>query len=228
MANKNIKNKIFLFKIDKLKIKSSSFKKMFEVLSTEEINKFYEFKDKQSAKRYIASKYLTRKVISDLTNSEPKKIKFKTNKFGRPSLVFPVIKNFDFNLSHSGNWVALAIADCRIGIDIEEIRSIDLSVVNDFFHKEEIKFVYSKKGKELHNFYKIWTLKESFIKAVGKGLSYPLKNFYFNLKGGKIKLISKSKKDWYFRMYYLDKNYRLALCFKKVKHFSVIKLIKLL
>jgi 4'-phosphopantetheinyl transferase len=184
------------------------------ILSPEENKKARTFRNVKDYRLYVAGKYLTRKIISLHLKVKPDSIIFKADKYGRPSLFYPKIKNFDFNLSHSGNIVVLAIADSRVGIDIERIKPIELEIAKNYFHKKEVNFLFSNKENKIENFYKIWTLKESFIKAVGKGISYPLNNFYFDLKGKRIELHSKFKNNsWHFKMHSINSNYKLAVCF---------------
>jgi 4'-phosphopantetheinyl transferase len=192
--------------------------KQLKILSEKEREKAMEFRSVKDRNLYIAGKYLTRKAIGLHFKIKPDSIIFKADKYGRPSLFYPKIKNFDFNLSHSGNTVVLAIADSEVGIDIEKIKPVELKIARNYFHKEEINFLYSKKGKELENFYKIWTLKESFIKTIGKGLSFPLKSFYFEFKrGNDIKINPKSKwGEWHFKSYNISHKYKMAVCIKKV------------
>lgn len=203
------------------KIKRSiiGYNKKIGVLSGSEIRKLKRFKNKNEANLFLVGKLLTRKSISAILNVNPKEIIFKSDKYGRPSLNFPRIKNLDFNLSHSGKWVVLAIGYNKIGIDIEKMVPIDFKIANNYFHKEELKFLYSQKKEKKERFYTLWTLKESFIKSVGKGLSLNLKSFYFEFKkNGHIILRSKLKQERYFKMYDIDKKYKLSLCLKNNEH----------
>jgi 4'-phosphopantetheinyl transferase len=80
----------------------------------------------------------------------------------------------DFNLSHSGGLVVCAIAaNVRLGIDIEQIKPIDVNAFEEQFSNEEMFFI--REDESLLNFYSLWTKKEALIKADGKGLSIPLK-----------------------------------------------------
>ena len=92
------------------------------------------------------------------------------------------------NLSHSANLIACAISAAgRIGIDLEKVRPLqDLDgIATRFFSAPEYRLItLAEASEKLGLFYTIWTLKESFIKAVGKGLSMPLDNFWFKLPGG--------------------------------------------
>lgn len=201
--------KIFIYKINNKKISDNK----LQFLSLQEKKRAKAFRNIRDCNLYIAGKHLTRKVIAQQFKIKARDIVFKSDKFSRPSLVYPKVKNFDFNLSHSGNIVVLVIANDKVGIDIEQIRPIDLEIAKNYFHEEEIKFVHSQKNNELENFYQIWALKESFIKAMGRGLSYPLKIFYFEFKGGKIKLHSRFKKqNWHFKIFNNLPGYKLAIC----------------
>ncbi len=203
---------IFVHKIDKKKINHKN-----DILSKQEKNKAKKFKNAEDLNLYVSGKYLTRKIISEIFKVGANDIVFKPDNFNRPKLIYPKGKKFDFNLSHSGNVVALAVSDNKVGIDIEKIENIDLKISKDYFHNKEIEFVYSQKGKELENFYKIWTLKEAFVKAIGKGLSFPLKSFHFEIKGDNVKIHPKSKwKGWNLKSYGIFPGYKMAICSKNI------------
>ncbi len=73
-----------------------------------------------------------------------------------------------FNLSHSKTW----------GGDIERIRGINLKIAERFFSNEEYMLINSKTGyNQFLCFYEYWTLKEAFVKAIGKGLVVSLDSF---------------------------------------------------
>lgn len=81
----------------------------------------------------------------------------------------------DFNISHSGRFVVCAAAgNMRLGIDIEQIKPVDIADFQDQFSNEEMAFIRRDPGS-LVNFYTLWTKKEALIKADGKGLSIPLR-----------------------------------------------------
>ncbi|WP_299676679.1 4'-phosphopantetheinyl transferase superfamily protein [uncultured Dokdonia sp.] len=80
--------------------------------------------------------------------------------------------DFNFNISHSGNTVVCVFSKQEIGVDIEEINDIEVDLFKDVFTAVELQEI---KSKGLDKFYEYWTKKESVIKAVGKGMSIPLK-----------------------------------------------------
>ena len=82
----------------------------------------------------------------------------------------------NFNNTHSGNWVMSCVSDKFVGIDVEEIKNIDIKIANRFFHVDEYRIIMEAENRK-KIFYDFWTKKESFIKAVGCGLSMSLGSF---------------------------------------------------
>lgn len=101
------------------------------------------------------------------------------NEKGKP--YYKELPQFYFNLSHSGHYAAAVFGDTPVGIDIEEKKSdkMRLSIAKRFFHEKEytlLKNIENKK-EQAELFYRIWTLKESFVKAAGEGMSISFSSF---------------------------------------------------
>jgi 4'-phosphopantetheinyl transferase len=77
----------------------------------------------------------------------------------------PYIAGMDnhFSISHSGNFAVCAIDKCKIGIDIEEIRNIDIKAAKRFCNEKELEYV----GNDINRFFEIWTAKEATYKMMG-------------------------------------------------------------
>lgn len=76
----------------------------------------------------------------------------------------------DFNISHAGNMVACAVSTTgRTGIDLEEIRPVELEDFREQFTAEEWTQICAAKDPLLH-FYQYWTMKEAVAKANGVGI----------------------------------------------------------
>lgn len=89
--------------------------------------------------------------------------------YNRPS----IDSNIDFNISHSGNYVLCATSkNGRIGIDIEQIKVIDISYFQNFMSNSEWRDILNHETL-FRRFYYYWTVKESVMKADGRGLSIP-------------------------------------------------------
>ena len=123
---------------------------------------------------------------------------------GKP--YFSSHRNIFFNISHSGNMAACVFSDKEIGLDIEKVDVPDFKVAEKYFTENEKKYIQHHPSPVLRNqaFYKIWTLKESFVKATGKGLSVPFYDFEITVD----KNISISQtftdKKYYFKVFEID------------------------
>jgi 4'-phosphopantetheinyl transferase len=174
------------------------------------IKAFYKIEDSQRA---LVSDVLIRAIAIYQIGIDNWQIQLGKNKYGKPFLKnYP---DFHFNISHSGEWVVCAVDDEPIGIDIEKIQDIDLSIIDRFFSIKEVMDIYSLPQKEqLPYFYDIWTLKESYIKAWGKGFSIPLDSFSIRVyMGGKVDIDThNSFKECCFKQFSIDDGYKLSVC----------------
>jgi len=103
---------------------------------------------------------------------------------GKP--VFSERPEVHFNLSHSGNYVSCAVAQCEVGVDIEGGRRVRPSIENRFFSEEECRWVCEADSEELHSerFFRLWTLKEAYSKLTGEGISYVIGKAHFEMPLG--------------------------------------------
>lgn len=81
---------------------------------------------------------------------------------------------FCFNLSHSGQWVALAYGPQALGIDIEEVKPIETELFRHYLHPAERDWIDEAPEKALQRFYTIWSGKEAVLKADGIGILHDL------------------------------------------------------
>ncbi|SFM31033.1 4'-phosphopantetheinyl transferase [Gracilibacillus orientalis] len=201
-------------------------------ISTERRSRLEKYRSVNDQIRSIVSELLLRKSVIDYWGIENKYISFYYNEYGKP--FFQNYPDFHFNLSHSGEWVTIALDHFPIGVDIEHIVPIDLKLAHHFFSPSEI---YQLEKQPIQNrlsyFYKIWTLKESFIKGVGKGFFLSPETFSFDLKLEKIDRHPKNIDTtyWTFKHFFLDSNYVLAIASynrrpKSIEIISFQKLIK--
>lgn len=128
--------------------------------------------------RYVAARAALRLQLGALLGCDPKSLLFQYTSYDKPILEKCGI---EFNLSHSGDWVLFAFTGCgEVGVDIEKIRPIpdmrDVAKVN-FAASEFALWESTPEADRVAAFYRCWTRKESFIKAIGEGLSCPLDSF---------------------------------------------------
>ena len=89
------------------------------------------------------------------------------NDHGRPCLNHP---EYDFNISHSGEMVAVMIGTGKVGVDIEKHRNVDLSLFNRQFSEKEWLTIHQSAHPQ-KRFFELWSIKEAAIKADGRGVS---------------------------------------------------------
>ena len=134
-----------------------------------------------------------------------------TDNFGKP--VVNGYTDLHFNVSHSGEKVVGAICDVPVGVDVEEIKPVDLAMMYDFFNEQEIVDILERKNPQdrLRHFYDIWTLKESYVKANGKGLAIPTKDFVIRKTGSRIHTFG-LETPAYFSQYHINPQNILSTC----------------
>lgn len=134
---------------------------------------------------------------------------------GKPRL--DGVEGLFFNLSHAGEYVACAISDGEIGCDIERIdRGIDLGIADRFFLPEEAAWIRAAEVEEarVDRFFRLWTLKESVMKATGKGFSLSPRAFSLDLCGAEPLLCSSDAtlSPYFPRELAPPDGYRLSVC----------------
>lgn len=165
----------------------------------------------QDMHRSLFADLLVRKIIIDTFNLANEEIYFSINEFGKPSCEF--LHDFHFNVSHSGDWIVCAIDKDPVGIDIEKISTIDIDVSKNFFSESEHNNILLS-NDPFDCFFALWSLKESYIKFIGKGLSHPLNSFSMKLLNNKICIESYNQvlENIYFKQYFIDEGYKMAVC----------------
>ncbi|MCR4806674.1 MAG: 4'-phosphopantetheinyl transferase superfamily protein [Lachnospiraceae bacterium] len=145
-----------------------------------------------------------------LKNSE---IKMLTGPYGKPYLKDR--EDVFFNVSHSGDLAVCVTGKGPVGIDVQEIKGTKEGLAQRFFSKEENHSLAGLTKEEREKaFFSLWSLKEAYIKAEGKGLSIPLDSFSILLKGSEIKLYieGEEKEGYSFRQYDGWDGYALSVC----------------
>lgn len=119
-----------------------------------------------------------------------------------------------FNISHSGDWVVIAFSENHVGVDVEKVRKINLNIARRFFSNEEKTRLFRLHEKDqMDYFFDLWTLKESFLKAIGTGLTRPLKTFTVLQSASGFYLEDDGDyEDIRLNQLPVGKNYKLSVC----------------
>jgi 4'-phosphopantetheinyl transferase len=188
------------------------FKKAASLLSKEKKQRIEKFKNIEDAESSLLGELLNRYMIQIEYNVPFKEIYFKYNPYGKP--YWPERTDCFFNISHSGDWVVGVIGNKALGIDIEKIKPIDINVAKHVFSDIELAGLMRLSELDAINyFYEIWTYKESYIKALGKGFSHNPKSFTILQKGTRIYVNDESIRSTFsFKKYNIAIGYKLAIC----------------
>lgn len=181
---------IWLLEFSKIAISDNKFDK---ILSEDELAKKKKFHFDRDKIVYAVSRGSLRILLSRYLNLSLDEIYLSFNSFGKPFIEKSNYLNIKFNISHSNEFGLLAfnLSD-EIGIDIEFINEelVTENIAKNYFSQFENEELFKLCQEDRINaFFNIWTRKEAFIKAIGKGLSIPLNSFDVNISDEKPKIL---------------------------------------
>ncbi|MFV0363388.1 MAG: 4'-phosphopantetheinyl transferase family protein [Suipraeoptans sp.] len=169
------------------------------LLDSQQYNIYYAKATKERKYKADRLKYVQDKAQSIGVYSLHQKIK---NELG-------LSESHVYNYSHSGNYVLVCIADksnIMIGCDIEAKRQMDIKVARRYYCDDEYSYVRSGNNKEeiLNRFFRLWVLKESYMKAVRKGMGLSTKAFEIAFNGEDKPILVKQPIEFPGRFYYKE------------------------
>lgn len=160
-------------------------------------SKILQYKKQEDRNRAVAGKALLTEAMKIL-GVDHRLDEMKFNEYHRPYFN----DSFDFNISHSHDFVVCTISKTnRVGIDIEKIKPVVLNDFKNVFSESDWNKIISAED-QLHAFYYLWTKRESFLKALGKGFFQSSTNLDFT--GSKV---SWDGTEWNIREIKLHRDY---------------------
>lgn len=164
-------------------------------VQSEEKQRIMRFVFKKDAKSALIGRLLIRKVLSEHLRIPYNEVLLKRTEKGKPYLANisePFVKNFNFNISHQGDYTVLAAEPkTKVGVDIMKTVYPSSATVAGFFQTMRKQFTahewqtiksQESEWKQLEMFYRHWCLKESYVKATGTGIGHDLQSVEFNIK----------------------------------------------
>lgn len=148
-------------------------------LEPDELNRAGRFHFEKHRQHFIVARGFLRSVVARYLEVQPDALRFSYGAYGKPMLASE--HGLRFNLSHSHAVALLAITlDAELGVDVEHVRADFASeeIARRFFSRAEVEvFNALPKEEQVAAFFRCWTRKEAYIKAIGKGLSQALDEF---------------------------------------------------
>ncbi len=174
--------------------------KWYRHLSEKRIEKVNRLKKDIHKSQSIGAELLLRRALC-----EKGTVKWDTDENGK--LYLTERGDIYVNLSHSGDYAVCAVNDKPVGVDIQKCRKCDIKIADRFFTEKETEYI--KNSVDMDDaFFEVWTKKESFVKAVGAGLSMPLNSF--SVQGDEITYEGKTYRFTQHRV--KDDGYKLFSC----------------
>jgi phosphopantethiene--protein transferase domain len=174
--------------------------------------RFSRFSRGADVQRSLLGEMLARYLLTDRLKINCNEIVFAVGANGKPA--FPKGGNLHFNISHSGQWAVCALANVPVGVDVERLRKVNPGLAERFFSPDEVATLKALPPEmQTTKFIQLWTLKESFLKAIGRGLTRTLNSFSVRQQGGMYSITGDdSAGEYHLKLFDLALDYMLAVC----------------
>jgi 4'-phosphopantetheinyl transferase len=135
---------------------------------------------------------MLRNLLSRYLSTSSSDLQFSYNQFGKPFLANASV---NFNLSHTSDYAAFAIAEgVEVGIDVEKIVALPdaLEIAKEFLPSDFLHLILLPPDEQTRAFYYLWTRHEAVVKALGLGLGHGLGTYTFEQKSMQVEAVSLS------------------------------------
>lgn len=186
------------------------YKAFKEIVSIERRKKAEKYRLYDDSVRSIYAEVILRYVLKEKYGKSAN-IAYTT--YGKPYLYGE--EELFFNISHSGNWVIMAIGSSEVGVDIEKIDENNTLYLMDIFTKDEKSYIsIGTKKQQIEKIFLLWTLKESYVKYLGTGMFTNLMDFTIDLPECMVRnrrngMVAKQIR---FNSVIIDTEYYLSVC----------------
>ncbi|WP_232697219.1 4'-phosphopantetheinyl transferase family protein [Brevibacillus daliensis] len=212
--------KIYAMHIKSSALDPSVLHTLLTILPLERQKKVARYSNRADQVRTLIADVFVRDLIRQTLHIPFEQIGISTNEYGKPFVTNDSMNGFSFNLSHSGEWIFVGTFHDSIGVDVQQCKKIQLRLADRFFSAEEQKqLLLQPENHQEAIFFRYWACKESYIKYVGKGISYKLSSFTIQLgSSSDIHEVHENGRDTGIRCreYQVDPGYKMAVCAKSI------------
>ena len=164
-------------------------------LEAHELERASRFHFEKHRNHFVVGRGGLRHVLARYVDVRPEEFRFTYGAYGKPALANVGLQ---FNMSHSHGVALFAVAaDRELGVDVERVRAdfATEDIAQRFFSRAEVEtFNALKKEEQVVAFFRCWTRKEAYIKAIGRGLSEPLDAFDVTLAPGDVAALLRAER----------------------------------
>jgi 4'-phosphopantetheinyl transferase len=183
-----------------LDLETACLRHLERYLSVDERMRAARFRFAQDRERFVAARGMLREILSLYLNMEARRLSFGYRTNGKPFLANQDDGALCFNVSHSLDTVLIAVAHKRkVGVDIECARggiAVE-EIAETVFSASERQVLSSLRSEAKHMaFLRLWTRKEAYIKADGRGVSLPLKHIDVSAPTDRVARLDEATGEW--------------------------------
>ncbi len=203
--------KIYIFNI-RQRIDEKKKMLLLANISPETRKRIERFRLEDDKLRCLYGESIVRMKSSKLLGIPQNEIEISRTYYGKP-----YIRNeqaLSYNLSHSGDWIICAFGLSDVGVDIEQMVSDNEEIVRGFFTPQEIRW-WNNSNDKIYSFYQLWTMKESFVKYNGMGLSLSFDQFSVKKHDGVIVVSGEKEEEFQAVQGTLEGTYMYTVCSKE-------------
>ena len=195
-------------------LKNENFQRLLRLVSQRKKERIFRYRSPEDAQRTLLGDMLIRFAVSAETGTAMDRIDISEEDGGKPFLCFP--SGLYFNLSHSGRWIVCVTDRSPVGVDIEKENGITSEAMRESLSSREwMTLAGEEECVRRHCFYRLWTQKECYAKAQGKGLRLSFQSLEMReTTGGFISPVLDGRPvlDFYLKSFEHIKGYALAAC----------------
>lgn len=208
---------------------AAAFQAAFSTVSPYRQKKIAQLRNEQEKRRSLGAAFALNAALERYGLYEKNMI-YVLGAQGKPTLQdYPALH---FSLSHSGDYAICSLGEWETGCDIERVRPDKIRVAEHFFAEEEKKWLFQADEREEQEsrLFRLWTMKESFLKVTGRGMSLPLQDFTVSIGEHGISGVrhSLNNKCYHIKEYNLPAGfretaeYRISVCCEAPERSDVI------
>ncbi|GAB3020590.1 hypothetical protein GCM10027051_27320 [Niabella terrae] len=170
-------SQVLLFSLDPTQVKATQ-EALESLLDEPEKRKSLSFRQTADRQRYLVARAGLKQLLANYGGVAAREVKLGVEANGKPYWDQPGVPRF--NISHSGSQVLIAVGPQDMGVDVEEVRPLEIREMLQVFSAAEQRYILATADTE--RFFRLWTRKEALLKALGTGLVDELSSF--NLMDG--------------------------------------------
>lgn len=195
--------KLYLLKIPD-HIEQKLFDRLLKCVDAVKRERILNCRNQNTVKEMLLGDLTVRYLAAQSLSLKKEDVVYRYNKDKKPYL--SGYDSFKFNISHSGGFVAVAAGPHEVGCDIQEYKEDIRGIERIVFSDAEQKII-----KTNEDFFRIWALKESFLKAIGKGFMAQCKEYTVADNKGAVKVLYENR-EYQFCEYHEMNHYAIAVC----------------